>query len=259
MHLVDGHRRAARIGRSARRRQPARCVARGQRRGHDARRARSQFGLACVRVGLQWQRRAVCVEQCELVAVAHRSMRHEELPHARGASVAHRVAPPVPGVEVAHHAHAPRVGRPQGKAHAVDRVYALAQRHRMRAQHLPGPQVRALHQEVQVRVGDQRAVAVGVAHQLPGPGRPVGSRGAVPAHAQPVVEDLAPARQPGLEEAAAALALEERGHAPAALGVVQHHLRGPGQQGAHPQVATRIGVHPERREGVGVAGLQQVL
>jgi hypothetical protein len=58
---------------------------------------------------------------------------------------------------------------------------------------------------------------------------------------------------------AAALALEERGHAPAALGVVQHHLRGPGQQGAHPQVATRIGVHPERREGVGVAGLQQVL
>jgi hypothetical protein len=186
----------------------------------------------------------------EPVAVTLGRVRHEQLPHAAAAAVAHRVAARVPGVEVADDAHALRIRRPDGEAHTLDGERALAQGQRVRAQHLEGPQVRALMQVVQVGVGQQRRVAVGVVVH------PLGAL--LPAHPQPVVEAPPPARHLALEEARRVAPRQHRQRAGAA-GLEHRDLSRPRQQRAHPQRAVCVGVQAQHREGVRVAGLQQRL
>ena len=81
----------------------------------------------------------------------------EDLPDAAIAP-AHGMAAGVPLVELAGHRDAFGVGRPDGEAHAFHPI-GLGE---VRAQHAIGFVVRALGVQVQLKIGDERAEAVGV-------------------------------------------------------------------------------------------------
>ena len=79
-----------------------------------------------------------------------------------------------------------------GYAHAVQRVFTLAQHHRVRAKHLEGTQVRAFAKVVQVLVAQQGADGVRVGQH--------GDHAVGPFHLQAVVEVVLAARDGAFEE-----------------------------------------------------------
>ena len=245
VHLVDRQRCAARIGLGAAGRQRA-C--RRQRLGDGAGGLGAHLRRA--RVGVALQRKILPVAGADriLVAVALDRVRDEQLPDAGAAARAHRVAARVPAVEVADHGHARGVRRPDREAHAVDRVDALAQRRRVRAQHLERPQVAALAEVVQVQLADQRPDPVGVGE--------AGRAAVVPGHLQPVVEVAPPARDRPLEQPRRVPPRQPR-HAGPGPRIVHRDLGRARQQRAHAKRAVGLGVHAQDRERVRVARLDE--
>ena len=162
MHLVDRHRRAARIPP-----RPLRLpfgVAPLVRGGGDPRRGpRGQLRGPGERVRLETQL-AVGPQDVILVQRARRDPRHEELEHARAAQPPHGQPALVPAAEVADDAHAPGVRGPHGEAGAVH-AGELA---RVGAEHAPERAVGSLGNEVDVHVADRGQEAVRVV-LLPGP------------------------------------------------------------------------------------------
>ena len=125
MHLVDRHRRAARVALRARghpRRRRSRRSA-SVSRTTDAVDGRSS---APKPTGSALSGSSVAVGADDLVLVdrALADAGDEDLPDAGVDALAHRVAAAVPGVEVADDRDAPRVRRPDGEVHARARLRA---------------------------------------------------------------------------------------------------------------------------------------
>ena len=96
-------------------------------------------------------------DNIEFVMVAGRGMRHEQFPITLAAH-AHRMPPRIPEVEVADHADPPRVRREHDERDAGDAV----QRHRMRAELVVQPLLRAFTEQIEIELGQNRRKAVGV-------------------------------------------------------------------------------------------------
>ncbi len=92
----------------------------------------------------------------ELVEFPLPQPRDEDLPHSRRAARPHGMAPPVPLVEVSDDAHTLGIGRPYGKADAF-RVRMLEH---ARAKLLIQPKVGALSEQVQIKIRQNRGIAV---------------------------------------------------------------------------------------------------
>ena len=138
MNLVNAHRRIQGIRRLA-------LGTRGQfgrHAGHYAGVGRAQFGLAGVGVRLQRQQVAIPRMQLKFVACTGAHARHKTFPNTTRMAQVQSVNAAVPSIEVADHADAARVGRPDRKGRSGDTIDMP----QMCAQHLVGPQVRALHQ-----------------------------------------------------------------------------------------------------------------
>jgi len=162
-------------------------------------------------------------------------------------AAAHQVAPAVPLVEAADHRDAARARRPDDKAGAAGAFVDL----RVRAHPFVGAVVRALGQQVEVGVADQRRKAVGVVdhHRLERTALGVG-----PTDAQPVGEGIAPPRHRTGEQRAALLACQRA--QPPAQRVEQIDLGRTGQQRAHHQRGAGV-MHAEHRERIAVVGAHQ--
>ena len=128
-----------------------------QRRGHHRTGGRRRLAGARQRVGLERQQ-ALLAEDLVLVDLPDAEAGNEQFPHARGVAQAHRMATPVPGIEVADHRHPPRIGRPDGEAHAV---HLLVPR-QLGAEHLAQLTMITLAEQVDVQIAQQRAEGVGV-------------------------------------------------------------------------------------------------
>jgi hypothetical protein len=188
------------------------------------------------------QQLALRRQDLELVGIAHRHVRREDLPHAAFAAQPHHVTPAVPVVEVADHRHAARIRRPDREGHALDAVH-LAQ---VRAQALPGPQVRALGQQPDVGVAEHEGKAVGVVD-------------ARDVRAPVDLERVAHARLGRGHQASedvGALVPLERGQRPAGARMQHRHALRAGQQRTHHQAARGL-VRAEHAEGVAVLGAHQ--
>jgi hypothetical protein len=102
------------------------------------------------RVGLE-PGHAVGPHHLELVALARRRLRHEDLPHARPAQVAQGVDPAVPAVPVAHHPHGLGRGRPHCERRPLGALVGAG----VSAEHRPQPVVAAFAHQVQVEVTER--------------------------------------------------------------------------------------------------------
>jgi hypothetical protein len=103
------------------------------------------------RVGLE-PGHAVGPHHLELVALAGRRLRHEDLPHARPTQVAHGVDPAVPAVPIAHHPHGPGRGRPHCERRPLGALVVAG----VGAERRPQPVVAPLAHQVQVEVAERR-------------------------------------------------------------------------------------------------------
>jgi len=102
--------------------------------------------------------RARCSADLELVLFTVREVRNEDLPDPARRQQPHRVHASVPRVEIADHAHAIRIGSPDGEVHAGGR----ADRRPMRAELFERAMMRPFAQQMQIEVGEHAAVAVRV-------------------------------------------------------------------------------------------------
>src|SRR4029079_15807239 len=101
---------------------------------------------------------ATRIKQLVLIDVARCQPRDEQIPDADARMLAHGMEAPVPGIELADDADAAGVGRPHGKAHAVYTVDAR----RMCAESIVSAQVRALAQEIDIKITQRAAERIGV-------------------------------------------------------------------------------------------------
>ncbi|MET3262896.1 hypothetical protein ABIF38_004402 [Bradyrhizobium japonicum] len=231
MDLVDRHRRAQRIGairRRARMRDPALV-------DHDRGGLRAHLGGERQGIGLQRQMLAVAPDDLELVVVADPCTRDEQFPVARAAH-AHRMAPSVPEIEVADHADPARIRRQHHEADTVDTV----ERHRMRAERVVDALMRALAEQIEIEIAQDRRKPVGIL-QLDD----------VVAEAGAELVARRAVRQGTCEQAGV---MDPRQRRRLAMLADRLDIAGIGQEGAH-DVAVPLGVKPEIVEGVGVAAL----
>ena len=150
----------------------------------DRRSARPQFRLERVRIRLLREEPVVALH-LELVEVTRLQLRNEDFPKARAASVLHRMVAAVPAVERADDAHADGVRGPDREVHAFDAVNG----HRVRAHFFVGAVVRALAEQVHVKIGDLQREAVRIVH-LPDVAVEPGHPQAVPEGLPPVEHDF---------------------------------------------------------------------
>ena len=161
MHLIDGHRLAARIAAF-----PV-CqigvIGPGEiiRAGHLGGCLRPHLGGKAQGIALQRQALSGGVQQLVFVALALRSAGNEDFPHARVAAFPHHMAAAVPAVEVAHHGHPGGVGGPHGEMHA--RVAFMA--HRVGAQPVMQAKMVALTDIVVVERPQHGAQQIGILHR----------------------------------------------------------------------------------------------
>jgi hypothetical protein len=234
VHLVDRHRRAARIVQRPGRHPLA--VGPGESRGvadHRGRR-RPQFRREAQRVGLERQQFALRTQHLELVQGAGSHTRDEDLPHAGADALAHGVAATVPGVEIADDGDARGVWRPDGEMHPGNALV----NDRVRTEAVVEIDLRSFAQQPVVDGAQHRAICVGVVDD-------------------PGVDLVARAQQVGnadlkasLEEAGV-VAPVERGHRNA-VAVEQFDLAGAGHEGADHGSAGRV-VRSQHRERIAVA------
>ena len=153
MHFIDRDRRVAGIAAGRRRRRTLYRL----RVDDDRCRLRAHLGGKRHRIGLERQQLAVGAQDLELVLVAGGDRRHEDFPEAVAAH-AHGVAPAVPVIEIADDAHAPRIRRKHREGDAGDAVV----HDRMRAELVVELKMRALAQEVEIEIGQNRRKAIRV-------------------------------------------------------------------------------------------------
>jgi hypothetical protein len=104
------------------------------------------------------QQCAVRAQQLVFVKRAGSKPRDENLPDAGAVPQPHRVAAAVPTVEIADHRNAPRVGRPDGKAHARHAV----DQHRVGAEARREIPVLPFGEQVDVELAEQWAKRIRV-------------------------------------------------------------------------------------------------
>ncbi len=153
MHLVDRHRRAARVDAGG-------CAARTRQCGfveYDRCGLGTNFRGKRHRIGFQRQMLAAPADHVELVVIAGARAGDEQLPIAVAAHP-HRMPPRVPEIEVADHADALRIRREHDEGHAVDAV----ERARMRAELVIEPLVGAFTEQIEIEVGEHRREPIGV-------------------------------------------------------------------------------------------------
>ena len=156
MHFVDRDRRiAARCSPPA----PAPDACDRLSVDDDRRRLGTQLGGKRDRIGFQRQQFAVAPENLELVSVSGRDRRHEDFPEAVAAH-AHGVAAAVPKIEIADDADALRIGRKHSERDARDAI----EHERMRAELVIELEMRALAQQIQIEIGQDRRKPIGVFH-----------------------------------------------------------------------------------------------
>ncbi len=124
----------------------------------DRGRAGRLFMQEAHRVGLQRHPFAMGADDLVFVQFAHRQAGDEQFPQARSQAPAHGMAAAVPGVEIAHHADPPRIGRPDGKCHAVHAPVG----DRMRAQLFVKLAVPPFGDQVFVHLAQDQAEAIRV-------------------------------------------------------------------------------------------------
>ena len=157
VNFVDRNRRAQHVARRPCR-HPLLVLEAEARAINDRRGRRRHLQRSRPRIGLE-VRRALARTNFILVARAGLETRDEQFPDSRPAHRTHHVDAAVPCIEVADHAEAARVGRPDRERHARD----AAQLARMRAEHLVGPLVLELAEQVEVEVADRWQEAVRIA------------------------------------------------------------------------------------------------
>ena len=127
-------------------------------RGDDRGGARRGLAFAGHGISLLREQSSVGTKKLVFVERAWSDARNEQLPDARLAAQTHRMSSAVPGVEVADNGHAARVGRPDGKADALD----AADRHRLSPEAASELVMRTLGDQMQIEFAQQKAEAVWV-------------------------------------------------------------------------------------------------
>ena len=120
-------------------------------RGDDRAGARRGFAVAGYGISLLREQHSVGTEELVFVERSWSDPWNEQLPDARLPAQAHRMSSAIPGVEVADNGHAARVGRPDGKAYALD----TADRHRLGPEAACELVMRALGDQMQIEFAQQ--------------------------------------------------------------------------------------------------------
>ena len=180
VHFVDRHRRVP-VVRFRTAREPV-TVAPVAFRGfaHDRRRCRRMLRCKGKRIGFERKQRAVGAEQLVFINGARAHVGQENLPHPGADLLAHRVTAAVPIVEIANDGNPLRIRCPNRKPDAVDAVHL----HRVRAEFLVKPPVRAFSHQVNVDFAEDRTEAIRIFDV---------ARGVADRESQPVRKALAPA------------------------------------------------------------------
>ena len=129
---------------------------------HDRSILRRVFGAKADRIGFQRLQNAARRANFVFVADSSFQARDEDLPDPGGAARAHHVPATVPVIEVTDQRDPQRIRRPDRKVNALDTLMG----HRVSAQNIPKPPVRAFGQIILVLWPHDRRECVGV-HEGP--------------------------------------------------------------------------------------------
>src|SRR5215218_9217322 len=185
MDLVDGYGCIFRLTGGSRIHPVAVRPWEGLRSGDDGCAAWSSLACARNRIGFLREELAVRPDQLIFVTLAGPQPRNEQLPNPSLPAQAHGVTSAVPAVEIANHGDTPGIRRPDGKA---DAGYTI-DRHGLGTKHITELVMRALSDQVQIKVAEEQAEAVGILRFLNGVGpvdpQSIRNRSIEPADEQP--------------------------------------------------------------------------